>query len=216
VPAAEVGRVAGAYYQGDGLGVNWSLTVGAAGTFAFTWDGCLGRYDENEGDAVLEGGVLKLRPKKPLDHGMGKQLPLLWVPVRWGDRFYLLEEEDIPLFAKYVNQGWEPRTEAHGLFLLRRDDWKKKTSGPPVLPEKWSGLLLAQPVSARVVRVLANARAVIDKGSVHGLQVGMLLTALRGNDWVDVSVQSVDQNQAIVEAQDSHKLTTRHRITSRP
>jgi hypothetical protein len=45
---------------------------------------------------------------------MGKQLPLQWVLVPWGDRMYLLEEEDIPLFAKYVNQGWEPRTEAHG------------------------------------------------------------------------------------------------------
>ena len=214
--ASDIGRVAGTYYQGDGLGVNWSLTVSAAGAFSFTWDGCLGRYDENDGDAVLEGGFLELRPRKPLDHGMGKQLPLQWVPVPWGGRMYLLEEGDIPLFAKYVNQGWEPRARSHGLFLLRREDWKKKAPGMPSLPGKWSSLLLAKPVNARVVRALTPSRAEIDKGTANGLQVGMLLTAVHGNDWVDVAVQSVDQNQAIVEAEDGQTLTKGHLVTSRP
>lgn len=84
---------------------------------------------------MLEDGILRLHPEKSLDQGMREQLPLQWVPVPWGDRMYLLEEKDIPLFAKYVNQGWEPRSEEHGLFLLRQQDWKKKVSGPPGLPQ---------------------------------------------------------------------------------
>ncbi len=143
VRATDLSEVAGVYYGGDGLGVNWTLTIVATGRFSFTWDGCLGRYDENEGDAVLEGGTLRLRPEQPLDKGLAKKLPLRWLPVAWGERVYLLEEEDVPLFAKYVNQGSEPRSEAHGLFLLRRDDWKKVAPGAPALPEKWSSFLLA-------------------------------------------------------------------------
>ena len=214
--ASDIGRVEGTYYRGDGLGVNWTLSLSAAGTFSFTWDGCLGRYDDNDGDAVVDGDFLELRPRRPLDRGLGKQLPLRWVPVPWGGRMYLLEEGDVPLFAKYVNQGWEPRVGSHGLFLLRREDWKKTAPGMPTLPGKWSSLLLAKPVDARVARVLTPSRAEIDKGAANGLQVGMLLTAVQGNDWVDVKVQSVDQNQAIVEAEDGHTLTGSHRVTSRP
>ena len=133
----------------------------------------------------------------------------------WGDRMYLLEEEDIPRFAKYVNRGWEPRSGAHGLFLLRREDWKKRVSGAPALPDKWSGLVLSKPVSARVLRVLDDGRAEIDRGSDHGLQVGMLLTAVYENDRVDVTVRSVERDQSVIEAEDGHELTKRHRVTSR-
>ena len=43
---------AGDYYYGDGLGVNVELTLAPDSGFVFTWNGCLGLYDQNYGDVA--------------------------------------------------------------------------------------------------------------------------------------------------------------------
>src|SRR5262245_42900344 len=41
---------AGTYYQGDGLGTNVTLVLAPEGGATYTWTGCLGLYDCNQGN----------------------------------------------------------------------------------------------------------------------------------------------------------------------
>jgi hypothetical protein len=213
-----LGAVTGEYYLGDGLGLNWTLSLNAAGAFSFEWDGCMGRYDESEGSATLEDGFVRLVPTKAREQGVGKPLPLRWLPVPWGDRMYLLSEDDVPLFASYVNRGWEPRSGAHGLFLLRRDDWQKPAAGPPRLPDRWMPFILTKPVEARVTRVLGRHRAEINAGSQQGVQPGMLLTVIgRKREWADVRATAVAARSSVVEGEYGRPaLAKGQRVTSKP
>jgi hypothetical protein len=49
------GPPGGEYYSGDGLGVNWTVSLTEEGRFEFAWHGCLGLYDSNEGPFALDG-----------------------------------------------------------------------------------------------------------------------------------------------------------------
>src|SRR5277367_4622347 len=81
-------EIAGNYYFGDGLGVNCSLNLSADGKFKFTWRGCLGTYDENDGSAAMKDGVLHLAPTKANVREGFKGTPTEFFPVPWGDRMY--------------------------------------------------------------------------------------------------------------------------------
>lgn len=208
----DVASLAGQYFEGDGLGVNWSLTLTSKGSFSFTWHGCLGLYDESEGNFAVEGGALVLRPAKPTKTS---RLPTRWLPIVWGERMYLLEENQIPLFTQYVNFGWEPRTQQYGLFMIRQTDWEKNATGSPRLPAQWAGFILDRPVDSLVTRLLPGRRAEIGAGINARLRPGMLLTAVQGNDWFDVKVVSVEQDRSTVEAKKGHVLTVGQRVTSK-
>ncbi len=55
-----------------------------------------------------------------------------FVPVRWGDRRYLIPEKERLLFCSAVNQGAVPRYMRRGPFSLRDADRRK---APEALPE---------------------------------------------------------------------------------
>ena len=214
--AVDLSEIAGTYYQGDGLGVNWTLTVDSQGRFSFTWDACMGRVDDNFGDAEIDDGVLLLHPQKPLEHGKLRRLPVRLLPVRWAERLYLVDDESMPLFAEYINRAKEPRSHAQGMFFLRQEDWRTKSSGYPNLPSRWERFLLPRPVNARIVKLANDHLAEIDKGSADGLQVGMFLTAVAENEWIRVTVRSVNKDSSVVEAQAEHLLMMDYLVTSRP
>ena len=48
--------IAGAYYRGDGLGMNISLHLKNNGKYNAEWHGCLGKYGESSGKWKLKGG----------------------------------------------------------------------------------------------------------------------------------------------------------------
>ena len=137
------------YYYGDGLGVNCSLDVKPDGRFSFMWRGCLGVYGKNEGGAKLVNNHLLLTPEQPNDSGGFGGTPTDFVAVRWGNRFYLIPDESGKAFCDEVNRGWEPRSNAHGRFYLRRGDWQKKVSGLPIVPKKWEAWLQKQSAGAQ-------------------------------------------------------------------
>ncbi len=77
-------------------------------------------------------------------------------------------------------------------------------------------LSAGEPVRGRILTLVEGRRAEIDVGSAQGLRAGMLMTAVDGNDWIDVIIRSVEPDRSVVEAEEGHKLTKRHRVTSRP
>jgi hypothetical protein len=138
--------IVGAYYLGDGLGVNCSLVVKPEGRFSFLWRGCLGVYGQNQGGAKVVKGHLILTPEQPNEpRGFGGTATDL-IPVRWGERLYLVPNEAGKGFCEAVDRGWEPRSGSHGDFYLRRGDWEKKVTGLPDVPKEWESSLQKKPI----------------------------------------------------------------------
>ena len=92
-------ELSGQYYLGDGLGVNCSLTLEPTHRFAFAWHGCMGLYDQNQGVWSLEGDTLVVKPKKPNKREGFEGMNLRFIPVQWGKRGYLVDENEMPGFC---------------------------------------------------------------------------------------------------------------------
>lgn len=133
---------AGEYYFGDGLGANLKLHIAPQTGFAVTWHGCMGLYGANEGQVKLEpDGVLALDFRwKNLIGGFG-QFPRRVLPVRWGERHYLVDADRIIEFINSIHQGMEPRGNTLGMHFLRKGDEELAVTGFPTLPPVWLGQL---------------------------------------------------------------------------
>ncbi|HVO82148.1 MAG TPA: hypothetical protein VMT28_15540 [Terriglobales bacterium] len=177
---------AGEYYFGDGLGVNVSLALAPKGGFTFSWHGCLGLYDLNYGGVAFTNGTVKLLFKYPNKQEGFQGLAPELLPVRWGERHYLIAADHIVDFANAINAGSEPSSLFGGRsasFLLRRGDEKKPVSGQPNLPSEFLTYILAEPIKAKISFVeqtrLEHARRItnvrLDVGSIDGLKAGMEL-----------------------------------------
>jgi hypothetical protein len=161
------------YYFGDGLGHNCTFKLGASGRFSYTRSGCLGLYGRNEGAAQLELGFLDLKPEHS---GGASSIPLFFLSVDWGERRYLIPEEEIVEFCNAINQGEEPRDGRHGSFYLRENDWNKPAPGAPELPEPWPGYVLSKPLVGRVLELTGENQGVINLGAKDGIHKDMVLT----------------------------------------
>ena len=77
-----------------------------------------------------------------------------WIPVRWGERRYLVPVDDVLAFCNAVNEGSEPRERAEwGRFFLGKDDHEVKVTGLPEVPEKYRANLLQEPIHATIIAV---------------------------------------------------------------
>jgi hypothetical protein len=195
---ASTSDIAATYYQGDGTGVNWSLELRQDGTFAFSWEGCLGNYDRQAGRWKLVGEMMELEVLERKPDPPGKSLPTSFRPVRWGRRIYLVPADELREFCNFVNDGTEPRAEAQGLVFLRENDWNVAVAGKPDVPEATQSQLLASPVRGRIVRRLTTTSAVVNRGARHGLRPGMLLY-FQGLDFLPYRVVATSDASCRVE-----------------
>lgn len=141
---------AGRYYEGDGTGVNVVLDIAPAAGFAFEWHGCFGLYDRNFGRIQEKDGEIHLKFELENERKGFHGISPSFLPVKWGERRYLIAPDEIIEFCNCVNSGYEPRMRAHGLFLLNVDDVKKKVEELPALPENYQPYLLKRPINAEV------------------------------------------------------------------
>jgi len=195
-PSSGLDEIAGSYYQGDGLGFNLSLEITASGTFTYEWRGCLGIYDQAQGRVTRSGDeiVLVAGGDKPV---------VRLLPVRWGSRHYLVKAEEMMGFVNEINQGAEPRDDAHGRTYLRRDEWDLRVSGPPELPPSYTKAILERRIEGTVLR---KASATTWEVEVDGqsLAPGMELFASgEGAEafFCQLKVVSVASVTAVVEAE---------------
>src|ERR1700731_868031 len=177
---------AGEYYYGDGLGVNVSLVLAPAAGFVFRWDGCLGLYDLNYGRVTERNGIITLQFTYPNEREGFQGIATELVPVRWGERHYLVPSDGIVKFANAVNAGTEPNDFMGGrsfYFLLKRGDEGKAVHGTPPIPQEYSPYLLKSPIHATISAIdethrEATARVtkvMLDSGRAQGLLKGMEL-----------------------------------------
>lgn len=202
-------RWAGHYYMGDGLGVNVSLWLAPDVGFTALWSGCQGVYDRNWGSVRDENGELDLEFAFPNLREGFEGFPESLVPVPWGDRRYLLGERDFPRFCSYVNAGWEPREDLHGLFLLRCGDEARPTQGQPEVPEHCRAWLLVEPLVTEIIAVgettltedgeyeTRTTRIILGAGRAQGAFDGMMFFTPGGT--ADVVEVQRDSCAAVIE-----------------
>ncbi|REK11910.1 MAG: hypothetical protein DWQ37_12875 [Planctomycetota bacterium] len=202
---------AGSYYYGDGLGVNVSLILSPESGYVFEWHGCLGLYDRNYGDVTRDGDRVRLQFEFENDQqGFSGISPEL-LPIRWGDRHYLIPPGDVVAFCNAVNDGREPRDAGWGGFLLRVGDEAKPVKGFPRVPARYAAYLLAKPVRAEIVAIGKSTPAqdafsgratqvTINKGTNAGLRVGMTLHVTEPDtvDRVEIVKSEPEQSQAVI------------------
>jgi len=196
---------AGRYYYGDGLGANVWLTLASENGFTVTWYGCLGLYDQNHGTVAMDGNHIKFSFTFDMESGYIGNYASERIPIRWGERLYLIPTDGIVRFCNAINSGKEPRNGPHGQFFLRRGDWEKEAPGKPELPKEFMPYLLDKPVDAAIVsikntreeRVGKIATVVMDKGKEAGLLPGMELSVVRPNNvYQEVKLTKVEETQS--------------------
>ena len=199
---------AGDYYFGDGMGQNVSLSLAPVSGVAATWQGCLGTYSVNKGRVIAQAdGSLLLEYEQPNDQrGIGFADHL--IPVVWGERMYMISEDELPAFASAVNLGDEPRKYAQGLFLMRTGDEQRKVYGVPALPPAQQSLIREVPLEVGVVSVdrlrdkdadqfECRYRLELDRGANDGLAAGMTLLATGGSAGNRIALEQTTPTRSV-------------------
>jgi hypothetical protein len=198
-----VQEVVGSYYFGDGLGVNCLLKLRPNQTFTFSWTGCLGEYDKNDGPFVREGDLVVLKPTKPNRREGFEGTATRLYPVRWADRLYLIAEEQMLGFCARVQAGWngeEPGGRS-GFYYLRnplKDGERgklKNLKGRPEVPESYKRYL-KEPFTALVSKKTGQSTVLVNKGSSEGIVAG---TKLMSKDGTWLSVKAVREHECECE-----------------
>jgi hypothetical protein len=224
-PHSRSARIAGEYYEGDGLGFSIMLKIdpkgaftveGATDTLPFTFLSASGSY-------LIRGGTLELTASK-----VDVDKSHLWERysklnlVSWGERIYLIPNSRLLAFCNDINLGDEPRNTVHGDFLLKEDDDKKPINYLPTLPGKWNSYLLKKPIKCSVTKVTSTEKQgigpsgfpggkiveiVMNAGKSAGLLPGMVVivrnseTYQKEHQWRDtyVKVRKVTKGSSIAE-----------------
>ena len=168
-------RWAGSYYQGDGLGENIRLRLAPEAGVTATWNGCLGLYGINHGSLVeRDDGVILMSYVASNEPTTAGGFPEALIPVRWGERQYLIPPDRMPEFVSAINHGFEPKQGRYGLFLLRDGDENKPVAGLPLLPPGTQAQVRRKPVRARIATVELRERTVQGQWCASTYTVGLV------------------------------------------
>lgn len=174
-------RWEGEYYFGDGTGQNVVLKLAQSAGFVVESRGCVEVHDRNHGPVRVIDGVIELDFAWKNERDGLRGFPARLIPVRWGERSYLLTERQFDDFCNAFDHGREPRKESWGFFFMRMGDERRAAPGKPPVPEGYERLLLDAPIEASVrhterfeICVDADGREIvtrvtIDKGWSDGV-----------------------------------------------
>lgn len=188
IAGAEPGHPwAGAYYEGDGLGMNNSLLISPSGEYSFEDSNCRGPSDWDQGAIRYQDGLLRFEGARSFALA-GRDFRV----VPWGARVYLINEAALVSFANDVNLGSEPRYRVHGFHLMRRGGEDLLAIGMPEVPKEIRPYLLEHAIDAAITSLGASTKStepysskefttevVLDAGGREGVLPGMELW-LRG------------------------------------
>ena len=203
--------IVGEYYSGNGRGVNCYLELNADGQFAFNWRGCVGDYDGNSGPWSLDDGLVILKPTEAnVREGFQGTATRLY-PVRWGDRLYLVSDDEMIDFCSAVSLDWVFDRQGHAgrrsrFFYLRAGDEEKPFVGLPAVPEMYRQYLNGG-FTASVIDIHDDGTFVISRGLRDGVIVGTKLNVAHG-DQFGYKVTSVTNDQAVCQARSPRAART--------
>ncbi len=133
------------------------LTIAPDGRFTLTYHMCTGEY-HTSGRAHLVDGRVRLRAYL-VSRPFGPRAPKELIPIRWGERLYLIPKESGKHFCEYVNvRGGEPGWPPDPCFVRSGDD-EKPVDGLPSVPREWESMLVRIPLEGKVVELIGRSRA---------------------------------------------------------
>ncbi len=119
------------------------------------------------GSVRFESGRVALIPDPVFDP---ERQPYELIPVRWGERKYLLQESRIADFCNDVNSGREASMPSGARWIQCRQGG---VSGKPQLPAPFQAYARDEPLEAKVLekgsRLGASPLLVLDVGRAHGV-----------------------------------------------
>lgn len=204
---------AGRYYEGDGVGANVAVYLAPKSGAVHTLHGCLGLYDQNHGSVEETKGRIRIAWKLPNPDDWNR--PNEYLAVRWGERRYLIQPEDILQFCSDVRAGDEPRKRRHGMYLLRFGDEDLPVKGEPSLPPGFEKYLLITTIDARVKalgelsgpeveeegREVWTQLVTLDVGEAEGVLPNMVFKVTKPKDgpgWVVVRKVAERESEAAI------------------
>ncbi len=196
-PVVSRADLPGTFYQGDGLGVNLYLTLKDDGRFTFVWRGCLGEYDRNEGPWHIEGDCVVFEPEKLNKREGFLGMDTRFVPFKWGERIYLIDEYEAPGFAASMRKNPQGAD-------VRRSDYIKmdekshpiKASGKLSVPERFKQYYEQGAIEAKIVSLNKDGTVTLDQGSEGRLVPKMRLVTKKFWD-TEFEVLSVRSQSSI-------------------
>jgi hypothetical protein len=117
----------GDFYLGDGLGVNWLLSIKPDQNFVLRTGSDLGITRDYSGSIVITNSQILLSTPEN-----GIFMPQTLIPVQWGQRRYLIPTDDLASFCEWQSKGLEPRKGMWGIVYLRLNDWDLPAEGQPI------------------------------------------------------------------------------------
>jgi hypothetical protein len=178
----------------------------------------LGLLDRNFGSVSKRGTEIHLEFQFKNSEQSHRGFPTTFMPIKWGDRRYLIPSENVVKFCNAVNYGSEPRDYLHGFFLFLPGDHEIKVKGFPDLPEKYRPYLLDQPIEAEIVKVgkstllpsrgdwnFRDTVVVLNVGKKHGVLEGMefhVYQTIPASCFITVGKVAGDSCEAVISQDD--------------
>ena len=137
-----------------------------------------------------------------------------YLPVKWGERHYLVPESEVAQFYKFVaGYGWKKDEYVFFDFLLKNDDSEKPIAGMPIFPRGYERYV-RRPVEATITEVLrreirtaqnydgspayeSHTFVKLDAGSADGIKRGMSLNVLGSEDYETVEIVRVGRRSSV-------------------
>ena len=206
-------ELVGKYHMGSHWNINCVLTLTADHRFTFVWmfdiivcdskGNCKPYvFDSNTGAWERQGDVVVMRPEKPNLRDGGGGMATRLVPVTWGKRHYLADENQMPAFAVAARNSArrKPGADDDGLnsicYTQMKDGKPVSTPGKSLLPARYIDYYRQGPVTAKVARIDRQGRAVLNVSAPNRVTAGMLFTVIYPSD-VDLKVLSVKGREAV-------------------
>ena len=137
-----------------------------------------------------------------------------YLPVKWGERHYLVPESEVAQFYKFVaGYGWKKDEYVFFDFLLKNDDLEKPIAGMPVLPRGYDQFV-RKPIEATITEILrreiktersydgslayeSHTFVKLNAGSADGIKRGMTLNVVESKDYERVEIVQVRRQSSV-------------------
>lgn len=198
VPLYNVARLPGTYFYDNGMGSSNRLTLHLGNTFGYRSIGCFGEVSRFDGIWRLEGDVMILEPTQDDDdtYPFSRRL----IPVPWGERMYLVDENAVPAFAADARGGKVLSAGVHEYDYVQVDPEShevKPMAGIPVFPERYLVFYEKGAVAMKVIELMPDGTVILDKGRKDGLRPGLVVGKTGEFMGSDVDILELTQTTAI-------------------
>ncbi len=187
-------ELAGRYHFGAIRGMQQELQLLKNHRFTYILDGCQGVYAHASGTWQQKNGSLLLVPKPPYDP-IKSGLNLRFIPVTWGQRLYLIDENQLPGFCAATQQKtWDLHNRYISSMDFARHEGRllPKIQGIPQIPMVFREFLTQGEIIATVTAATANDGILLRENGPSRLKLGMRLCLNRDGNAPNVIVVSTD------------------------